>query len=109
MYYCYEKEVHAFSFTIFNMFILKKEPVLPEYDLDKMIPEFQKCLAILPTDDRPLVLVIDSLDQFTGEIIMDFLPLSLHKYFNPSSTQKNKLIFRKKLIDYCIDNSMPMA
>eukprot|EP00026_Physarum_polycephalum_P000198 Phypoly_transcript_00198.p1 GENE.Phypoly_transcript_00198~~Phypoly_transcript_00198.p1 ORF type:complete len:1578 (+),score=179.43 Phypoly_transcript_00198:1034-5767(+) len=54
------------------------EPVFPENNLDKIIQEFHKCLTTLPTDNRPLMLVIDSLDQLIGEP-NELLPLSLSK------------------------------
>lgn len=55
---------------------------MPENDLEKMIVELKQCLNTLPTDVQPLLLVIDSLDQFIGEKVLSWLPAKLHKYAN---------------------------
>lgn len=60
--------------------IFQKVPKLPENDLEKLVDEFKKCLLSLPTDENPLLLVLDSLDQLVGEIVYDFLPTILPKY-----------------------------
>ena len=54
--------------------------MLPENDIEKMADEFKKCLNTLPSNEHPLMLVVDSLDQFVGSVYFDWIPSILHKY-----------------------------
>eukprot|EP00026_Physarum_polycephalum_P000312 Phypoly_transcript_00312.p2 GENE.Phypoly_transcript_00312~~Phypoly_transcript_00312.p2 ORF type:complete len:831 (+),score=86.13 Phypoly_transcript_00312:342-2495(+) len=59
----------------------KEIPALPDNDLEKMIASFAECVnkVLDPETAPPLLVVVDSLDQFLGETVHAWLPNSLHK------------------------------